>query len=131
VILTLYGDPLTLAGRVLVLYPAGPAPDEARRSGGWLPVVYVDQDGNPIDLDAKVEAAIEAAPPEEAEQAREIRSEIDLTDTARIIAQGMQDEARLLAALINRIDAALAEEIRAQIEAAEMDDAALALLLLA
>lgn len=128
--LTLYGDPLTLAGNVLVLYPEGPAPDEYRRSGGWLPVIYVDRDGNPVDLAAKVEAAIEAAPAEEAEQAREIQDEIDLSDTARIIARGMQEQARLLAGLIDRIDAALAAEIRAQIEAAEADDAALALLLL-
>lgn len=104
---------------------------EVRPSGGWLPIIYLDAQGNPVDLEAKVEAAIQAAPEPKAAEARVIRSEIDLSNIPQIIAGGLQDQARIMADMIDRIDAALAMDIRARIEAAEDDDAAVSLLLMA
>lgn len=112
-----------------------PPIDDYRRSGGWLPKIYVDAHGNPVDLDTKVEAAIKAAPKAEQAAAKQANAVLDMGDARQIVADGMQAEARAMIAMVERIDAALAEWLRIEMAQAVQeqmdDDAAITLLLLA
>jgi hypothetical protein len=136
-ILNLYGAELQLYGQPLVLYyTPPPVEDTARSGGGWWPVVYVDRDGNPVDLDEKIEAAVEAATITEV---RAVQPSMDavadrMNDAAWIVANRMQIEAENVLQLMERVDAYLAEMIRRDIAAAVMDayeQEAVAILLLA
>ena len=133
--LTLYGDNLTLYGDILVLYPDGPTPPEETRLGGaWLPVIYVDKDGNPVDLDAKIEAAIEAAPETtEPEQAAIEAVSGRMDDAQWIVANDLAKEAEVVLQYLDRIDAFIADMIRQDIARAMQeaeDNEAIAVLLL-
>ena len=91
-ILTLYGAELQLYGQPLVLYyTPPPVEDTARSGGGWLPVVYVDRDGNPVDLDEKIEAAVEAATVKEVRAAQPSMDAVSdrMNDAAWIVANQM------------------------------------------
>lgn len=130
--LTLYGDQLTLYGEVLVLYPDEPT--EERLGGAWLPVIYLDRDGNPVDLNAKIEEAVEAAETElEPEQRAAVETVSGRLDDARwIIANDAAREAEIVLQYLERIDAYIADLIRQDIERAAQDaeDEAAAILLL-
>ena len=130
--LTLYGDNLTLYGDILALYPDGPTPTEETRLGGaWLPVIYVDRDGNPVDLDAKIEEAVEAAEPEQQAAIEAVSGRMD--DARWIIANDMAKEAEVVLQYLDQIDAFIADMIRQDIARAmqEADDnEAIAVLLL-
>jgi hypothetical protein len=136
-ILTLYGAELQLYGQPLVLYyTPPPVEDTARSGGGWLPVVYVDRNGNPVDLDEKIEAAVDAATVKEVRAAQPSMDAVSdrLNDAAWIVANQMQREAENVLQLMDRVDAYLAEMIRRDIAAAIMeadDQEAVAILLLA
>ena len=136
-ILTLYGAELQLYGQPLVLYyTPPPVEDTARSGGGWLPVVYVDRDGKPVDLDEKIEAAVEAATVKEARAAQPSMDAVSdrMNDAAWIVANQMQREAENVLQLLDKVDAYLAEMIRRDIAAAIMeadDQEAVAILLLA
>lgn len=117
--------------------PAEPTPveDTARSGGGWLPVVYVDRDGKPVDLDEKIEAAVEAATVKEVRAAQPAMDAVSdrLNDAAWIVANQMQREAENVLQLLDRVDAYLAEMIRRDIALAVMeaeDQEAVAILLL-
>lgn len=111
--LTLYGDKLTLYGDILVLYPEAPATEEARIGGAWLPVIYLDKQGRPVDLDAAREQAIEAAPDQP-----EIVAAFDAVEQDNGISaaafEAMAAQFRILAGLLEAFDAILAEEMRAR-----------------
>ncbi len=119
--LTLYGDNLTLYGDILVLYPDGPEPVADERLGGaWLPVIYVDKDGYPVDLDAKLEAAVEEA--KEPEQVAAIEAVSGRMDDAQwIVANDMAREAEIVLQYLDKMDAYLAELIRQDIARAVME----------
>jgi hypothetical protein len=134
-ILTLYGSELQLYGQPLVLYGETPV-EETRSGGGWLPIVYVDRDGNPVDLDEKIEAAVEAATVKEVRAAQPSMDAVAdrMNDAAWIVANQMQREAENVLQMLDRVDAYLAEMIRRDIAAAIMeadDQEAVAILLLA
>lgn len=136
-ILTLYGAELQLYGQPLVLYyTPPPVEDTARSGGGWLPVVYVDRDGNPVDLDERIEVAVEAATVKEVRAAQPSMDAVSdrMNDAAWIVANQMQREAENVLQLLDKVDAYLAEMIRRDIAAAIMeadDQEAVAILLLA
>lgn len=135
-ILTLYGAELQLYGQPLVLYGETPPIEETRSGGGWLPIVYVDREGNPVDLDEKIEAAVEAATVKEVRAAQPSMDAVSdrLNDAAWIVANQMQREAENVLQMLDRVDAYLAEMIRRDIAAAIMeadDQEAVAILLLA
>ncbi len=132
--LTLYSDNLTLYGDILALY-GGALPEPAvtqRSGGGWLPVIYVDRDGNPVDLDAKIEKAVETV--REPERVADIAAVSGKMDDAKwIIANDMVKEAEVVLQYLYQIDAFMADMIRQDIARAmqEADDnEAIAVLLL-
>ncbi|MGL5011503.1 MAG: hypothetical protein ACRC6I_16615 [Paracoccaceae bacterium] len=134
--LTLYGDNLTLYGDILVLYPDGPGPvAEERLGGAWLPVIYLDREGNPVDLEAKVEAAVKAVPRAERKKAKEAASAVSehLSDAKWIVANDMAREALVVLQYLEAIDAYIADLVRQDIARAAMeaeDQEAIAVLLL-
>lgn len=106
---------------------------EYQRSGGWLPVIYVDKDGNEVDLAQAVEIAAEVAPPEERQEIEAIAETVaPLVDGSFISAQIAADMARVVA-ILDGFDAILAEAIRRDIitarRAAIEDEVALILLM--
>lgn len=134
--LTLYGHKFQLYGQTLVLYGETPVDDTTRPGGGWLPIVYVDRNGKPVDLDEKIEAAVEAATVKEARAAQPAMDAVAdrMNDAAWIVANQMQREAEDVLQLMDRVDADLAEMIRRNIAAATMEadeQEAVAILLLA
>lgn len=117
--LTLYGENLTLYGDILVLYPDAPVSDE-RLGGAWLPVIYLDRDGKPVDLDAKIEVAIEQV--KEPEQIAAIEAVSGRMDDAKwIVANDMAREAEIVLQYLDKMDAYLAEMIRRDIARAVME----------
>ena len=118
--LELYGNPITLYGVELVLYGDSPTPTEERLGGAWFPVIYVDKEGKPVDLDAKIETAVEAA--REPEQIAAIEAVSGRMDDAKwIVANDMAREAEIVLQYLDRMDAYLAEMIRQDIARAVME----------
>lgn len=109
-----------------------PVPDA--QPGGWIPrTIYVDDDGNPVDLDeireAVEEAVEEALEAEQPKQAKAVRRSADRVLARLSAAQtASQKDIQRLRAAIAQSEAALAALDRA-IEAQEDEDAAVALLL--
>lgn len=103
------------------------------RSGGWLPVIYLDKDGNNVDLSQAVEIAAKAVPKSERAEVKQVAASVaPLVDGAFISAQISADLAKLTA-ILDRVDADLADAIRRDIitakQAAIEEDIALILLL--
>jgi len=112
-IFTLYGAQIELYGVPLALYGEEPT-DDTRFGGAWLPVIYLDKDGKPVDLDAKIETAVEAA--EEPEQVAAIEAVSGrMNDAKWIVANDMAREAEIVLQYLDRMDAYLAEMIRQDI----------------
>ncbi len=92
----------------------GPAV-EVRQPGGWLPIIYLDRDGRPIDLAEARTQAIEAAPDEPG--IAEAFAKVEAAQSGEISAaalEAMATQFRVLAGLLERFDDALAEEMRAR-----------------
>lgn len=100
-----------------------------RQPGGWLPrrvkpIIYVDQDGNPVDITAPVEEAIEAAPEAKKEP---IRKAVE-----RVTEQTKAPTVKAVGRAIQRIDAAAFKRFyEAERQRADDDDVAAILLLAA
>lgn len=124
----------TTAGSLYVsLHTADPGETAPSRSGGWLPVIYLDKDGNNVDLSQTVEIAAKAVPKSERAEVKQIAASVaPLVDGAFISAQISADLAKLTA-ILDRVDADLADAIRRDIitakQAAIEEDIALILLL--
>lgn len=119
--LTLYGARLELYGSPLRLYN-GDEPINAGSGlgGAWLPVIYLDRSGNPVDLDAKIEAAIEAA--EEPDQMVAVEAVSGrMADAKWIVANDMAREAGIVLQYLEKLDSYLAELIRRDIERAMIE----------
>lgn len=90
---------------------------ETRQPGGWLPIVYLDRHGRPVDLEKLKEQALEAAP-EEAEPAVEAAFEaVEAAQTAVIDSaalEAMAAQFNALAGLLARFDEMLALEMQAR-----------------
>jgi len=126
--LTLYGHNLTLYGNALALYGEGPEPPEVvgQSGGAWLPIIYLDRAGKPVDINAKIEKAVQAVP---APQRKEVAAVAKRMSDARwIVENDMADEAAILLKQLDKLDAFLADMIRQDI--ANEDDAIAILLLL-
>jgi hypothetical protein len=124
---------LWLAAGILAGADVAPPAVEYQRSGGWLPVIYVDRNGNEVDLAQAVEIAADVAPPEERQEIEAIAETVaPLVDGAFISAQIAADMARVVA-ILDGFDAILAEAIRRDIitarQAAIDDETALILLM--
>jgi hypothetical protein len=92
----------------------GPAVAE-RQPGGWLPIIYLDRQNRPIGLDEAKEAAIEAAPdvPEVVAAFEAVEAAQDNGISAAAL-DAMAAQFRVLAGLLDGLDALLAEEMRAR-----------------
>lgn len=124
---------LWLAAGIISGADVAPPVVEYQRSGGWLPVIYVDRNGNEVDLAQAVEIAADVAPPEERQEIEAIAGTIaPLVDGSFISAQIAADMARVVA-ILDGFDAILAEAIRRDIitarQAAIEDEVALILLM--
>jgi len=124
---------LWLAAGILAGADVAPPVVEYQRSGGWLPVIYVDRNGNEVDLAQAVEIAADVAPPEERQEIEAIAETVaPLVDGSFISAQIAADMARVVA-ILDGFDAILAEAIRRDIitarQAAIDDETALILLM--
>jgi hypothetical protein len=118
--LELYGEPITLYNEVLVLYGDAPPASEDRLGGAWLPVIYLDRSGNPVDLEAKIEAATEAV--EEPEQVAAVEAVSGRMDDAKwIVENDMAREAEIVLQYLDKLDSYLAELIRRDIERAMIE----------
>lgn len=107
------------------------AGDLAARPGGWLPVKYIDRDGNEVDLDAveeAVEEIAEAAPPKRKADLKRVSSRV----FAALIRQEAprRDDVRLLRRALAEREAAL-EVLNAAILAQQLIDDEITVLLLA
>jgi hypothetical protein len=116
-ILQLYGDNLTLYGENLTLYESGSVPaTDTRQPGGWLPIIYLDRNNRPIDLEKLEEQAIEAAPEVEAqiEAAFEAVEEAQEGQVDAAALEAIAEQFKVLAGLLARFDDLLALEMQAR-----------------
>ena len=133
--ITLDGAFLTLSGVYIVLGSDIPAAETTRQPGGWLPIVYVDREGRPVDLKKSVQNAVEAAPASEraeiAEAAQEAIQALQEQDIEAILSEAFARSAAIMLENLQRVDAALAQIMAERIEAARIaaeDDLAILLL---
>jgi hypothetical protein len=116
-ILQLYSDNLTLYGENLTLYESDVVPaTDTRQPGGWLPIIYLDRNNRPIDLEKLEEQAVEAAPEIEAqiEAAFEAVEEAQEGPVDSVALEAMAAQFKVLAGLLARFDELLAMEMQAR-----------------
>ena len=116
------------------------ADDSVRQPGGFLPIIYVDQNGNPVDLNAAKETVTEAV--EEIAKAAP-KKKRKAVKTAVAVSQRVFDAFengtepasadidRLMRLLVDQVDALTTLEAVMQANAQRLDDDAAFLLLMA
>lgn len=133
-----FGDSfLKFGGNFLTFGTEAVAPvEDVHRSGGWLPIVYVDAKGRPVGLKRAIERAVEDAPEAEQDAIEAIAERVQSVDPDRVsgsVLAALLDDMRRLAELVRAIDERLSLELIRMARAhwqRQMDDEAAALLLL-
>jgi len=124
---------LWLAAGILAGADVAPPVVEFQRSGGWLPVIYVDKTGQPVGLAESVEAAIEAAPEAERPQALEAAAVLGPDIDKTLIKAEFSAQAGLILDVLRGFDAVLAAMVEAEMKRARQaaidDEVALILLM--
>jgi hypothetical protein len=114
-VLRLNGDAFLINGNRLV-FGEDVTTEDTRQPGGWLPVVYLDRNNRPIDLEKLEERALEAAPEVEAEieAAFEAVEEAQEGQVDAMALDAIAAQYRILAGLVQAFDDALALELQAR-----------------
>ena len=106
---------------------------EYRRSGGWLPVIYVDKNGLPVDLAESVVAAIESAPEGERTPALEAVQVLGPDIDKTLIRAEFSAQADLILEVLRGFDTVLAGMVETEMKRARQaaidDEVALILLM--
>ena len=116
-VLRLNGDAFLINGDRLVFGVDAPVTaDTERQPGGWLPVIYLDRNNRPIDLEKLEEQAIDAAPEVEAEVEAAFEAVEDALDgqVDAVALEAVAAQFRVLAGLLERFDDLLAMEMQAR-----------------
>lgn len=135
-----FGSP-TIAGGAVTLSPTlfvdgdsfgsatiaeGDQPTEdARQPGGFLPVIYVDRNGRPVDLKKAAETVAEDAPEQVQEAAARVVEVIQNDDAA--VTDAIARDFRTVLARMEELDAALAELARLEFDRIRQERVAAAL----
>ena len=135
-----FGSP-TIAGGAVTLAPTlfvdgdsfgsatiteGDQPTEdARQPGGFLPVIYVDRNGRPVDLKKAAEAVADDAPEQVQEAAARVVEVIQNDDAA--VTEAIARDFRTVLARMEELDAALAELARLEFDRIRQERVAAAL----
>lgn len=111
---------------------------DEQQPGGFIPrpVVYVDKDGNPVDIEAVAQKAVRAAPKKQRQKVRaaaeRVVDAVQADDTTAMLADRFAADLRRLVAHLERAErAALELAIEEQVAAQLNDDAAFLLLMAA
>jgi hypothetical protein len=113
-VLRLNGDAFLINGDRLV-FGTEVDVETVRQPGGWLPIVYLDKYGRPVDLAEAKAQAIEAAPDQ-----TEIVAAFDKVEAAQdgeisaAALEAMAAQFKVLAGLLESFDDLLAQEMRAR-----------------
>lgn len=113
--LTFGGNRLTFGGNVLVFGGGVAPPALIIQPGGFLPIIYLDRKGRPVDQAATKKRAVAAAKPAKREAVEAAFDRIDAeTDVSPVVYDRMAAEMRAIAALLPRLEAALIADLMAQ-----------------
>lgn len=88
-----------------------------RQPGGWLPVIYLDRNNLPVDLEKLEEQALEAVPVEAEAQVEAAFEAVEAAQDSGIDAAALEAIAaqfKALAALLAQFDEALSLEMQAR-----------------
>jgi hypothetical protein len=113
-VLRLNGDAFLINGDRLV-FGTEVDVEAVRQPGGWLPIIYLDKNGRPVDLAEAKAQAIEAAPDQP-----EIVAAFDKVEAAQdgeisaAALEAMAAQFKVLAGLLEAFDDLLAQEMRAR-----------------
>lgn len=132
-LLKLGGNQLTLGGQRLTLGAEGAVAEVVIRSGGWLPIIYVDKKNRPISLEDAAQEAVAAAPEAIKAEVQEIAARVvDPALVGAAVSAAMLADIMALADALQASNAALAEAMQraAELHWLAMEDEAAAFLLL-
>lgn len=92
------------------------AAEEPQQPGGFLPIIYVDKDGNEIDLNEKITEAVESAPKKARQKTRRAAKRVRQRINEGAIGEIVHGDLKRLQRALQRVDAEASAALQRRID---------------